>query len=165
MEFDGTGDYLKIPSNENFNLGSGDFTIEFWVYIDSLAATRNLFTINGATVLLVYASSTGRLGVQGGASAYIATATSTVTTSTWYHVAITKTSTNTHTIYLDGVAQATPDTLGTMPSSYPIGAVGIGASSGGSLPHDGYMDDLRITRGVARYLSSFTVPDKAFPDL
>ncbi len=164
MEFDGTGDVLVIPSNENFNFGTGNFTVEFWVYIDSLAAVRTLFRIDGSTIFIIYASTDGRIGVQGGASSYIETAASTITTSTWYHIAVTKTSTNTHTIYLNGVSQATPSTAGTMPSSYPAGVVSVGAQSSGSGSLDGFIDDLRITKGVARYTANFTPPTAAFLD-
>jgi len=159
ISFDGTGDYLLIPSSPNFAL-NGDATIEFWLRVPSLPSTySNLFTINAAASLLIYLNSAGNIGIQTG-SAYRDTTTAPISTNTWYHVAITKTSGNTWTVYVNGTSQASSGT-GTMGSAISAAIVGIGATSAGANTLNGFIDDLRVSQ-FARYTSNFTAPTSAF---
>lgn len=165
--FDGTTDYLTAPSSSDFALFSGDFTIEFWVYVAS-STTPNQCCIQLSSsgteranisivsnLIVLYTETGGNNG-----SRITGTAPST---ETWNHVALVR-SGSTTTLFLEGVS------LGTASSApYPSGdmLVEIGANSraAGATCLNGYIDELRITNGIARYTgSSYTVPTAAFPN-
>jgi len=165
MFFDGTGDYL-IPSNTlPLTLGTGDFTIEFWVYFTAGAtASRGLIDwrpastegvypailTNASSAIIFYVNSVTR--ITGG----------TPSAATWTHIAVCRSGTSTR-LFIDGTQSGSTYTdsnnyLG--PASRPmIGATGFSA---GANAFNGYMDDLRITR-FARYTANFTPPAAAFP--
>ena len=176
VEFDGTNDYLSIPTDSvNLNFGSSDFTLETWAYIKS--ATSNggicgLYTTTGnqRSYIIYQTDSTHHFGVamssdgtyQSGSvidsgvdiSAYL---------NQWIHLAFTKSGTN-GTLYLNGTSIGTtssaPSTLYASTSSFYVGTM-----YGASADLDGFVDELRITRGKVRYTSNFTAPSKAFPNL
>jgi hypothetical protein len=153
ITFAGTGDYLNIPQEFPISYIGGDATIEFWFYVTSLTGVGYFYSSTGFVPLYIYRSSSN-LGVQV-AGAYRDTTTSPISINTWYHVAVTKTSGNVYTIYVNGVSQANSG-AGTMGSSISAGPVKIG---NGLI---GYIDDLRITNGFARYTTTFTPPTAAF---
>ena len=169
MAFDGTGDYLTVPNNAAFDFRSSDFTIEAWVNIASASGVKTivskisnfgpfLIVINGTTVLY-YLSSTGSSwnianGVSGG----------TVSVGAWAHVALVR-SGSTFTPYVNGVAGTTTTSasaLAVNTHNVLIGALQTSAPSIAEL-FNGYIDDLRITNGYARYTANFTPPTAAFP--
>ena len=160
MEFDGTGDYLFALNSQP--LGSGDFTIEGWVNFDglvedALVSTRDAIGASSTGMLITAYSSLLQVFTAG---AFQLTSTTTLSTGTWYHVAVVKSS-GTTTLYLDGIAE---DTYADS-NNYTSSRVYVGGDVGGSFFLDGYVDDLRITKGVARYTAAFTPPTAAFPDL
>jgi len=170
MEFDGTGDWLVSPSNSLYDL-NGDFTIEFWIYLNSLsgnptpidrAYTGSALDSNG--YLIQYGSSA--LKFYGGGSSI--TSSQTDSTSTWFHYAIVR-SGSTITMYRNGtsVGSATISTAFTYARELSIGGNSRagGGFAAGQGAMNGYIDDLRITKGVARYTTAFTPPTAAFPNL
>ena len=164
MEFDGTGDYLKTVENEALELGSGDWTIEFWVYFDAVnnstvkylfdwrtaTDTSNSFLAQEGTNNWTYWNASGS-GVSSGFTS------STFSASTWHHVAIAREGSNIY-FFVDGTktSGSVSDT-----SNYDSGTLVIGSRYNGQNYLDGYIDDLRITKGIARYTSNFTPPDAA----
>ena len=171
LDFDGTGDYLDVGGTYwNTALNNTDFTIEFWVRFDSVTGIRRLIVNNsGSNGLGVYLNSSGYVDAffYSGTWRYMqyddGSATKTaVSTNTWYHVAWTR-SGNVWTLFLNGNIERQK----TM--SYTIAASSLdkliigrrGDATGQEL--DGYLDDIRITVGVARYTSSFTPPTSAHP--
>jgi hypothetical protein len=83
-----------------------------------------------------------------------------VTASAWHHVAATR-SGNTVRVFLDGTEDASATfSNGTAASS----ALVIGAFADGTEALNGWMDEIRITKGLARYTANFTPPTEAFPD-
>jgi hypothetical protein len=168
IALDGTGDYLTVPSSPNLGFGSGDFTVEAWVYLTANIANavggyltdfRNGSTLNfalgfignsGVTKMYDYVNNNGATSTIG---------TSTVILNTWHHVAWVRSGT-TVTMYFNGTAN------GTMTTSYSQGPTGvtIGARYTGVTEYiTGYVDDLRITKGVARYTANFTPPTSQLP--
>jgi hypothetical protein len=168
MEFDGTGDYLLLPISENLILNS-DFTIEGWLYLTSgttyytLLATSAWAANNGGLLLLQsHPSYSGKLSLwlannASGASPLLVSASS-LSATTWTHFAICR-SGSSFKIYLNGVEDAST----TSSAAISLAINQIGALSG-SNTYNGFIDDLRITKGVARYTANFTAPTKAFPD-
>jgi len=164
LSFNGSTDYLKIPPTVNLSLGTGNFTFECWVYFNSVASGSIISNSNtGGNILNglnIYLSSSGTLLVYG--PSVSGTTTTTVATGQWYHIAVTRT-TNTFTLWKDGVSQGTFTDSGSISGTdttrpFTIGEFGLYNS--GYL--NGYIDDLRITSGYARYTSNFTPSTTAF---
>ena len=157
--FDGAGDYLTIPANQNFVFGTGNFTVELWIRIVSIPGTSSaLFdtrpaSTNGAYPLL-YISGTD-MSIRYYVSSADRITGSVLSTNTWYHVAISRSS-GTTTLFINGTQSGSTyaDATNYIASNAFIGA---GYSAGASITSyfNGYIDDLRVTKGVARYTSTF----------
>ena len=164
MEFDGTGDWLLMPNTPDQQLGTGNFTIEFWVYL----ATGDTGSARG--LVAKGTSTTGFLVSLDSSQKVVFTyTTSTITSSgaitldAWNHIAVVRegTGSNQTKIYIGG----TNDGTGTVSTDFnQTSVMYVGANRTGGDPMKGYIDDLRITKGVARYTAAFTPPTKAFPD-
>lgn len=161
--FDGNGDYLVSPSNSAFQFGTGDFTIEAWVYIPtgisgSYAAICDIRSSpygNGAVLFKL--NSSRQLGYYGATET---NTTATVPLSTWTHVAISRSSGTTR-LFISGDLSATvADGDNKSINGCYIGRVYDNAHPAFS----GYIDELRITKGVARYTANFTPPAAPFLD-
>jgi hypothetical protein len=166
MAFDGTGDYLKMPSSPQYSFGTGDFTVEAWVYLTANSATGVAayltdFRANGSTsnFAIGFMGAAGVSKMYAWANATDLNATTTVALNTWNHVAYVR-SGSTVTAYLNGTAN------GTMSNAYSQPSTGVAIASrytGTTEFINGYIDDLRITKGYARYTSNFTPPTTALP--
>lgn len=168
LAFDGTGDYLNLPVNPTLSFGVADFTIEGWMNVASIDATyRCIFSI-GAPVQIYARSGTIEcyFDSDDSGSPYMVNSlqgpASSITANTWHYFTVVRNGT-TFTAYIDGVA-GTPDTgvTGAVATSANAAAIGIYSGSN-TLPFTGYLDDLRITKGLARYTSAFTPPTAALP--
>lgn len=160
INFDGTGDWLLLPHTADQMLGTSAFTIEMWVYRSSsgtygligkgTATTGWLVSLNSSNqVVLTYASST-------------ITSTGVVSATTWTHIAVVRegTGTNQTKIYISGVNDGT----GTVATDFSqTNVMYVGADRIGGSAFNGYIDDLRITRGIARYTANFTPTASPFP--
>lgn len=141
----------------------GDFTIEGW-FKPSISGDEKFFILQGinATNGFILATSTTEIRWRSNGSTDISY---TISDSNWYHVAIVRsgTSSNNLKMYYNGnqVTQGTytNQILSSVGSLY----VGIGNQLGSQFSSYGYIDDLRITNGVARYTSNFTPPTAALP--
>lgn len=158
-----SGNYLTsdTPASD-FTFGTGDFTIElwhrtpaslasFWFIIDFRSSTNDLkpcLFYNGAWIYYTG----GAVRISG----------STASTNTWYHIAVSRASGTTR-LFVDGVQQGGNYTDG---NSYVQcrAAINCAGDSLGSFGANAYWDDLRITKGVGRYTSTFTPPSAAFPN-
>jgi hypothetical protein len=162
LAFDGTGDYLVEPTNVNFGYGTGDFTIEFWVYLNTISADQTVVSNLTAAASVnphIYFWVTGAKFVYYTASAD-RIVSSAVSAATWYHVAVCRASGSTR-MFINGVqAGSTYTDSNNYGTSAPLG-IGTYWSAGSPVTSstlNGYIDDLRITRGYARYTSNFTPP-------
>lgn len=165
IAFDGTGDYLDIGSNSAFGYGLSDFTIETWVYRNVSSAVQVLLDQRAAapiqlvptlyvnaTTLFYYANGNNR--ITGGV----------VPASQWVHIALSRSGTSTK-LFINGLQTGSTftDTFNYIVSPARIGDGNDGVSPTASL--NGYIDDFRITKGVARYTGNFTPPTAPFPDI
>jgi hypothetical protein len=157
--FDGTGDFLSVSTNTLFTL-SGDFTIEFWAYVNTLKQSGILSngasSLSGSAAVIVLDHSThnDKFGIWNApASTSVLCTTGTVTTGQWYHVAFVRSGT-TLTPYLNGTASTSATTSSTF--SFSASGMRIGRYWNGDF--DGYLDDLRITKGVARTIVTPSAP-------
>ena len=168
---DFTADLAEIYVQQDEAFFAGDFTIEAWIWSADIdhGGTDNVSLFdwrptntNGNYVLLwVYAaSSTAAYWVNG---SYRITANTTLSDSTWHHVAVSREG-STHRMFIDGTLQTQTWTdSGTylMPVNRPI--IGNSGYHRTASQHDfdGYMSDIRFTKGLARYTANFTPPAAA----
>jgi len=162
IKFDGTGDYLKASYTPNMDFGTGDFTIECWVYTTNTSPgySQTVIARQGNTggviwIVQILDGGTSRIALTGGNTA---TGT-TVAANTWTHLAFTRSGTSLRAFNNGVLIQTTTDS--TSLSGTQI--LSIGGQSAGESPFIGYMDDIRITKGYARYTATFTPPAAAFP--
>jgi hypothetical protein len=170
--FDGTGDYLSSPSTSNFAFGTGDFTIECWAYKNSgtnngilhLSSTAGGLQANSSTNLAIALFSTGTGTFYANNTSYN-TSAFTNTTNTWNHYAIVR-SNGVTKLYFNGNLVTDIGTSGaiTDTTNYTGTYLAIGGYYSTSYLWNGYIDEFRITNGVARYTSNFTPPTAQFLD-
>jgi len=159
ISFDGTGDWLLVPHSAIQMLGTGNFTIELWVYRNASGTYGLVGKGTGTTGWLVSLNSSNQVVFTFGSSTI--TSTGTVSSATWTYIAVVRegTGTNQTKIYING----SNDGTGTVSTDFnQTNAMYVGADRTGGSAFNGYIDDLRITRGQARYTANFTAPTAAF---
>jgi len=160
--FDGSGDYLDAAASTDFGVEAGDWTVEAWVRPTDAAGDECLFDnrIGGATGCGIYTSLSGsanRFGFTNN-SAVIASG-GNLTAGVWAFIAVARAS-GTVRGFINGVLAWSVTDSRTY-SGTP--AIRIGASSAGQY-FAGHVDEIRITKGVARYTADFTPPTEPFLD-
>jgi hypothetical protein len=165
IAFDGTGDYLTTPASSSFAFGLADFTVELWLYRFG-SGQQHLYDARDIGLndnrILLYLDSSSQLTYYSNGAPRITT-TSVPTLSTWVHVALCRASGNSR-LFLNGV-QVGATFADTISIVSPTATVAIGATNVGTTSLNGYIDDFRITKGIARYTANFTPPTAAFPDI
>ena len=163
MFFDGSGDYLVIPTtNAPCQFGTADFTIEAWIYSTSIA--------NQQMILSNRIAATGSANFDwqivssrllfGTTSTNLLTGTITLSSNTWYHVAVSRVS-GTARMFVNGVLDVSTTTSFNL-SNNSITHIGTNATYAPTqYPFIGYIQDLRISK-VGRYSGAFTPPAAAF---
>jgi len=168
LSFPGSSD-LVLPNNYPAYFGGGNFTVEGWLYFSSAVTgvyqvIANLGYETGPTQCwLIYLSTDATLHFSYNNGTYYdaSLGASGMTTNTWYHVAVVRNG-STVTGYVNGVALSSPMTIGTnIINSNSSAKFSIGVSTMDYFT--GYMDDVRITKGLARYTTTFTPPTAALP--
>lgn len=162
--FDGTGDYLSISGTSDLVFGTGDFTIEAWVYTSNIIGGTNVTLDKGIfgsmdltpNLLFFLDTEANRVRFWDNTTEH-GTSTS-VAINTWTHIAVTRDSTSLK-IFINGLLSYT----GTCSVNFSsTGTTYIGSGTGTNRFFNGYIDSLRITKGTARYTSNFTVPTGPF---
>jgi hypothetical protein len=163
IALDGSGDDLKVASDAAFGFGTGDFTVEFFLYYTG-GNGYVFFFINLiadiANTYIGYGLNNNTKNPWIWSNGNVLTTSTAITNNTWQHHAVVRNG-STITIYLNGSAIGSTTWTPDMGSSKPFC---IGSNSGGAQFTAGYIDDFRVTKGVARYTSNFTPPTAPFPD-
>jgi len=158
--FDGTGDWLTMPVSPNTDLGSGDFTVEFWAYPTTKTNVVDAAFGYGSFTFMCYHNNTNwTVEASNNGSSNQVVISTPVTLNTWQLITITRSGTTVR-LFKDGVVAATGTLTGAINTAGKTLRVG---DNGNSQSFTGYIDDLRITKGVARYTANFTPPTQAFP--
>ena len=162
--FDGTGDFINLPYLSNYNLGSGNFTIEFWFRPSSLAGPQNLFewrssvSTMGVAFTQSFASPTKVSAFVGDSNTSAwevsITGATTLVVGDWYHVRLVKNGTN-FQLYVNGVTQGSV-TSSVVPYLNSAG-IRFGADRGGNNGFNGQAADVMVSN-IARNTSGFTPP-------
>jgi hypothetical protein len=171
--FDGAGDRLSVSDSTDLDFAAGDFTVEFFVFVTSLSTSPTLIrksvTSSGFYPFAIFASSsntTARFYNTSNAVLFAADLSSgaALSTGVWHHIAITR-SGSTFRLFIDGIIPPTAGTnTGTGSLNLNSAALSIGSEIDGTLCLNGKIDDIRITKGVARYTGNFIVPTAAYPN-
>ena len=157
-------DNVTISSSDGFNFGTGDFTIEGWYYLTQF---NNHFLYDqyasgssgaGNNQIYVNSGEGGRIRVYYNGSSKFTT-TGGFSLNTWTHLAVVRSS-GTITVYFNGTADATTQSYSGQYGKTGDLYIGDQHTGGGGAPQM-YVDDLRVTKGVARYTSNFTAPTTA----
>ena len=152
--FNGSSQYLSVPNSTALNPGTGDFTIEFWTYLNSITNNTSLYRghNNGVDIFM---NGSGKLAMGQAQISTLITDSVTMTTAAWVHVAVVR-SGGTTTLYKNGTSVGSAGDA----TNYVTDSVNyIGFS--GSFYVNGYMSNLRVVIGTAVYTSNFTAPTKA----
>ena len=158
---DGTNDYLVTPTTSAFTFGTDDFTVELWIYqtVSSVSAYKvlvgdNVYGSVGGWQLYSY---NNQLNLWKGGTELIAPS-GTLTLNSWNHIVWTRASGN-NRIFINGTQVGTTVSDST---NYTSTIIYIGASKTNTFNFAGYIDELRITNGYARYTGNFTPSTTAF---
>lgn len=156
--------YLTVPDSSDFDFGSSDFTVEFWMRT-TRTSLQEVFTkgvglqmyINdGQIAVALSANNTGSYFIN-------ASAVAAVPVDTWMHIALVL-SGNFYYLFVNGVRYVLVETA--LRINTGAGQVAIGAYTAGNasqlLHYYGFMDEVRVTKGIARYTQNFTVASEEF---
>jgi len=168
--FDGTGDYLTVLDSNDWNL-DGQFTLDFWVRFSALPTLDGdaMYFVGGnghkpfsflwtQTTALgynleFYSASAGGPDIQ---KVWVSPAI-----NTWYHLAVTRDASNNIRIFVDGTQIGTTEN-NTATYTQKDFAIGSYPQAGGYHELFGWIDEFRISKGVARWTANFTPPTKAY---
>ncbi|WP_158307824.1 LamG-like jellyroll fold domain-containing protein [Ramlibacter tataouinensis] len=169
IAFDGDGDYVEIPYDPDLGFGAADFTIE--MFVQKTANNPNysrLWNPNGDVYdgVSMFVDHNGNFGMylstNGTSYTHQATAIANLANGQWYHLAVVR-SGGSIFAFVNGVKYIVTTTLGTTHLfNNTTHARVIGGQSGVNRALYGYVDEVRITKGKARYTENFTPPTQEF---
>ena len=159
--FNGSNQYLTVPSNAAFAFGTGDFTVECWIWYNPIIGnTYGKMILDGRPAatngqyINLGLDNTGKIGIALGSNYYVSS--SVVTNRTWVHIAASRQS-GTVRLFVNGVivASGTGNTNNLLSGGYFIGQ---NAFMPADTYFNGYISNLRVVKGVAAYTGAFTPP-------
>jgi hypothetical protein len=164
--FDGVSDYVDLGSSADFSFGTGDFTVECWIYTTNTTADtfyRRIYMTDGPTgnaggnFQIALEPSTGKVNLWD--SVLNLLGTSNVCNGIWHHIAGCRSGT-TLRLFVDGVLESSTTYSTSVSPNSGSPRPRIGSYSGTSGDFDGYIQDLRVYKGYAKYTSNFTPPTR-----
>jgi hypothetical protein len=162
----GGSETLTVPAGSDFAYGTGDFTIEAWIYRTSAGSEAQIFaqTESGTNYVLFGVNSSDKVFFvgtdSGGGAAIEGPAGNLVDADEWHHVAVVRASGDV-TVYCDGVGGTATENTTDFDDTTRVPTVGSYTHSS-SASFVGYIDEFRVTKGVARYTANFTPPTTPF---
>ena len=159
-----SGNWLTVQSDSDFNFGTGDFTIETWIYYTGTTASSNsgwfqLSNTPGGINNATGASTGGLAGdfengvIKGIGNNDWFNGTTAVTAQSWIHVAMVR-----HSGTLQWFINGTADTSVSDSQNYSLTHLAIGGYYTTSYLFSGYISNFRIVKGTAVYSAAFTPP-------
>lgn len=163
-EFDSNGDYVYMRPGESFYLDALDFTIDFWIRPRDFSGTRWIFVqragFNSAHSIALYFGAAARPTLAhslNGTAVTTTVFTNTLTLNTWQHLAVVRYG-STISLYINGVADPTTVNIGTSALFASSAQFRIGGISDANQSSNAFIDEFRLSRGVARWTTNFTPP-------
>jgi len=148
--------YCYAADSTDFEYGTGDFTIDFWINVQSLSyAIRICEKTYYITVL-----TNGKLYFTDSNSGATLTSTNAISTGSWVHVALVRSGT-TFTFYIGGTANGSITNSGSISATSNNFKLGTN-SANSSTSTAAYLDEFRVSKGIARWTADFTPPTAAY---
>ncbi len=157
VEFDGNGDWISVAESEDFNFGTGDFTVEFWIYWDGFntGGTRGVQLTSAVTngIWIGQVNTTDYVLRSYGNANHLTVSLPPL--NEWHHIAVTRKD-STARFFVNGKLGAS----GSVTHNFVKHAITIGSdeSSGHT---NGYISNVRMLKGTGLYTSDFTPPTHA----
>ena len=164
--FDNNDDYVTYDNHSSFIFGSEDFTVEGFFNSSEVGSDGLIGVWGGPSSGLrcwLISFSLGNLYAAFSTDGNSATSLNSgvsVSTGQWYNFSFTREG-STFRLFVDGVLKATATNSSSLKNSSQDLAVGSNNQSLTSLEYFGYLDDIRITKGLALYTTAYTVPTQA----
>ena len=172
MDFSGngtssaTGGTVVAASNSDFNMGTGDFTLEGWVYPDVLNQDSGVFSIGSGGTIVALSFTNGVFRYRGvnssGTVAAIFISSPTYVEQQWYHVVLERHN-GVNLLYVNGVTVGISDQSSNNINLSQGDAVIGSWSTSKTYGFDGKIQDVRFYKGIAKYKGSFDVPKPYTP--
>ena len=160
--FDGNADSFTTPNSADFNFGTGDFTVEGWLRPASTGTQRAVIgTYQDASNGWLIQVLTDKLVCNLSGDGADLTGTTSLAANTWYHFAVSRSGTDAR-LFINGTIEASATDSTNITSTATLNVAGFPGFAANCF--HGYLDDIRITKGVARYTANFTAPTSAYPD-
>jgi len=167
---DGNSDYITFPDNASWDFGTGDFTIDFWVRIANVSTHQGFIGHTGDFAgdygwWMYYNKDDFSLhftySTDGTALAEILASDCELSVDTWYHIAVTRNGVN-GKIFVNGVQKGLTKDMGSASIFSPSVTLRVGYDYYDNLYTNGYIDELHIYKGVAKYTANFTPETAAY---
>ena len=159
-------DNVIISSSDGFNMGTGEFTIEGWYYFTSFSNSFSLWdqwngsaTGAGNSQMWMSHATAGKVKWYYDGSSLLQSNT-TMSTGQWYHIAFVRES-GTLKMYFNGALDANTQSFSRQFGKTGTVYLGDQHAGGGGAPQY-FLDELRVTKGTARYTAAFAAPTAAF---
>ena len=152
---DGTEDNVKVPTDEDFGFGSANWCLEAFIRPGSVTGTQRIFDLRDAS-----ATDTAPTMYLNGTALHFAVGNTshinggTLATGTWYHVAVAR-SNGTTRLFLDGTELGTYTDGNDYGTTTPV-VIGSDYQASPTEAFNGYVDEVRISKGAARFTAGFT---------
>ncbi len=164
-KFDGTGDYLSTPDHADWNFSTDELTIDFWVRFNAVSGTQTFFyTQNTDQVYLTHTSpSTLQVNIRNGVDQLLWNITWTPSVDTWYHIALIR---GWGGVADDWAVAVNGSSIGTTTDSITCPDVADTfkiAGTGAGNYVNGWIDEFRVSKDVARWTANFTPPTRQYP--
>lgn len=165
--------YLSIPDDADFDFGAGDFTIDLWTYLTEANRMQALICkgdssatdySHGEFYFVVGSDNKASfdLCINGNNHA-AAIDTATLSINNWHHLAVVRYGADLY-LFVDGIKKATGNA-----STLSVNNIGVGVKfsrygdwNGGNRSINGYIDEVRVSKGIARWKSNFVIPNRAY---
>lgn len=157
-------DYIQINSDSAIQFGSGDFTVEFWLWATGLGVANQQGLISnrdgvGTTdAFVVYITNADKIGMTDETGTFSIAGSAVLTASTWTHIAVARSGT-TLKVFINGAV----DTTTTVSNNFSATTnYQIGNGNSANFWNRGFMDEVMLIKGTARYTGAFTVPNAPY---
>jgi len=158
----GSSDFIDSVSHADFGFGTGDFTIECFVYQGTQTGDQGLFNTTTGTGGISFGLQNGKAFCGPGGVSYGPIASSAITSNVWTHVAATRQGTTMRVFHGGTQMASATDTVNYAPRIANIGATSLNDNVLVSGYFNGYIDEFRVTKGTALYTGNFTPPSSPF---
>lgn len=163
----GTSDYVLLPDSVDWDFGTGNFTIDFWVRFNSVSQINGIMSqyVDGQNFWGINwnnAENTLQLYNYTISANYGCTVSWTPSVNTWYHVAFVYDGSAAYKVFIDGVSQTIIYNYGVGGWTTLASYLYIGFYVDNARYLNGWLDEVRISKGIARWTTNFTPPTKSY---